>query len=427
MAGPDLTTSAGEVRLTPAAVRLAESWRDFRRLAWYWHALALALLIGFLAFAVRADLVSPRPTIDEVRYEEAFADFALGISPYEEPGYYYPPAFAFIGAFCTRELGVSGARMLFRGLNLLGAAMTCWIAAAWWRNRSPNFAAQLGSRFLVACLLMLGPPGVRLGFEAGNFSLTAAALIVGALHAAFSWPLAAGLILGLSLITKPLAAIAVPVVAGAALARKGERRIARRTIFVVGFIVVATVVTLPFHREMLALSVSPGTLNGTISLLRVSRLLHFEVHQPVLLILLSPLALFAGYRFANDRIALLSISLSLIMLTAPAIWPHTATVFFPLPVMAVSLARERYALRCAGESVGRSSAFELAQVAALATAVLFMNGGAFDSFPPVAQIVLLTAQLAAPLALGAYVLYYSTFARASARAGSRLRRETAAS
>ena len=42
------------------------------------------------------------------------------------------PGLAFAGARAVEALGVSGARLLLRGLNVVGAALTCWLAAAWW-------------------------------------------------------------------------------------------------------------------------------------------------------------------------------------------------------------------------------------------------------------------------------------------------------
>ncbi len=397
-------TRSGTGLPAPPTGLLTGCWRDFRRLDWKWHFLALATLIGVLAVHAAAVLRSDSPTIDEATYERAFAAVAEGRSPYQSPGYYYPAAFAYFGAFLVEGLGVNGARTLFRWLNLGGSALTCWLAAAWWWSTGRSVRTRFTERLLVALVLMLVAPGVGAGLATGNFSLTASSWINLALHTAGSWPILAGAILGASLITKPLAAIVLPVFAGAALSPRAGRMISPVTVVVASVLASGGFLLLPYFSEMLALEVMEGTLGGTISLLRVAHLFDFELHQVLLLVLLSPLAFLAGRRYATDRVALICSSLALVMVTSPAIWPYTATVFFPVPVMALSVARSRYEARYLGPVPARQAGLEVILVAALAIAVLFLNGGAFDRLPRGPQIVLLLAQLAAPVLLAGYVL-----------------------
>lgn len=388
----------------PTKGLLTDCWRDFRLLGWPWHLLALASLVGLLAVQTGPAIWSASTSIDEATYERAFAAVADGRSPYQTPGYYYPAAFAYLGAFFTRELGAEGARLLFRWLSLGGSALTCWLAAAWWWSARSSVRWRVTERLLVALVLLLAAPGVSAGLSTGNFSLTASSWINTGLHFAYSWPLLAGAILGASLLTKPLAAIAVPILAGAALAPRAGRKVAPATVVIAGAIAVGGWFLLPYFGEMLALEIHAGALGGTISLLRVAHLLDLEFRQVYLLALLAPLALLAGFRYATDRVALIAVSLALVMFSSPAIWPYTATVFFPVPVMALSVARSRYATRASGPAAAGGEKLELVLVAALAIAVLFLNGGAFDLLPRGAQLVLLLAQLAAPLLLAGYVL-----------------------
>lgn len=384
---------------------LIDCWRDFRALAWRWHALALALLVAVLAVSAAPILTSAAPTIDESTYERAFAAVAAGQSPYSIPGYFYPPAFAFAGARAVQALGTDGARQLLRCLNVAGAALTCWLAAAWWWSPSPSARARVLERLLVALVLMRVSPCVGAGLASGNFSLAASSWINLALHAAHAWPNVAGLLLGLSLITKPLAAIVVPVFAGAATAPRVGRKIASRTVVVAAAVGAGGLLLLPYFRELLEVRLHSGTFGGTISLLRIAWLLGLDLHQGLLLILMAPFAFVAGRLWATDRVALICVALALVMFSSPATWPYTATVFFPVPVMAVSVVRARLAVRGLSLPPMRGFPLDLVLVGALALAVLFLNGGAFDRLPVWVQITLLLAQLAAPLLLAGFVLH----------------------
>lgn len=385
---------------------LADCWADFRRLDWRWHLLAMSLLIGVLAVRVAPSLLSGVPQIDELCYERAFALAAVGESPYGADGYYYPPAFAFVGSLWTRYLGVITTRALYRVFSLVAAAATCWLAAAWWWSPSLRPRVWMTERIAVALGLMLATPGVHLGIEAGNFSLTAAGLINAALHAAEIWPVSAGALLGISLMTKPLAAILVPALLGTTRVTRGRSAV---TAIVAGTLGAGALLLVPFRGEMLALEMTEGTFAGTISLLRLLRLLHVDLGQVTLLALLSPLAFLAARRFGGDRSARICIALTLVLVTAPAIWLHTATLFFPVPVMALSLVRARFARQPGGWArAPRRARLELALVASVCVAVLFLNGGGFDRLDTRLQVILVLAPLAAPLLLCAYVLRSST-------------------
>ncbi len=390
---------------------LAACWTDFRRLGWRWHLLAMALLVGVLALRVAPTLLSGVPQIDELCYERAFALVAAGESPYGAVGYYYPPAFAFVGSAWTRYLGVNATRALYRAVSLVAAAATCWLAAAWWWSPSRRPRAWASERIAVALGLMLATPGVHLGLEAGNFSLTAAGLINAALHAAEAWPVAAGALLGISLMTKPLAAILVPALLGAARVTRGRSAV---TAVVAGALGAGALLLVPFRGEMLSLQMRAGTFDGTISLLRLFRLLHVDLGQLTLLALLSPVAFLVARRFGGDRSARICIALTLVLVTAPAIWLHTATLFFPVPVMALSLVRVAIARRPGGWArAPRRARLELALVAALCVAVLFLNGGGFERLDTRLQVVLVLAPLAAPMLLCVYVLRTSMMSPAA--------------
>lgn len=388
----------------PVPGLLIDCWRDFRGLAWHWHLLALSILVAALAGSAMPILFSAAPTIDEATYESAFAAVAAGRSPYGTPGYFYPPAFAFAGARAVEALGVSGARLLLRGLNVVGAALTCWLAAAWWWSPSSSVRARVTERLLVALVLMLVSPCVGAGLASGNFSLVVSSWINLALHAAHAWPVVSGVLLGASLITKPLAAIVLPIFAGAATARRDGRKIAPATVLVAAAICFAGLLLLPYFRQLLEVRLHSGTFGGTISLLRVAWLLGLDLHQGLLLILIAPFAFVAGRRWAADRVALIALALAMVMFTSPATWPYTATVFFPVPVMAVSVVRARLALRGGASQGARSPLLDQALVGALAVSVLFLNGGAFDRLPAGVQLTLLLAQVAAPVWLAGYVL-----------------------
>jgi hypothetical protein len=392
---------AATARARGAEGLLTDCWRDFRGLQWRWHLAALATLLCVLAADTDAILHAPAPTIDEAVYEAAFAAVLEGRSPYTAPGYFYPPAFASAGAWSVEALGSERTRLLLRWMNRAGAALTCWLASAWWWSSGRTVRSRVTERLLLALVLLLVAPGVGAGLLTGNVSLAASSWINLALHSAHAWPALSGTVLGASLLAKPLAVIAVPLLAGAALAPRANRKISPSSVIAACAVSSAGLLLLPHFSEMLTLKIPATTLAGTVSLVRVAGLLGFELPAGILMLLLAPLAFLAGRAYATDRVALICSALALVMFTSPAIWPYTATVFFPVPVMAISVARSRFAARTVAS---REGLLELLLVGALAIAVLFLNGGAFDRLAPAVQVALLLAQLAAPVLLAGYVL-----------------------
>ena len=85
-----------------------------------WRCLAVVAAVVFLtaAFYYRATLLSTDTEVDLGTYRDAFDRVEAGLSPYEDPAFLYPPAFAVVGAGLRDALGLRGFQLAFRGATL---------------------------------------------------------------------------------------------------------------------------------------------------------------------------------------------------------------------------------------------------------------------------------------------------------------------
>ena len=173
-----------------------------QRLAWWQHALGVTAIFAACALRFYPVVTSVDPLGDELAQEAAFLQQAAGRSPYLDGGYVYPPSLMRLGAL-LHQLPLRSPFLPLRCASLAGLAVLLWCATAW-LARGPW--PRLGLALLFAMLA----PGVRQGIEFGNLSFAVGGLIVLALLAWERAPVASGLLLGASLLIKPLALAALP-------------------------------------------------------------------------------------------------------------------------------------------------------------------------------------------------------------------------
>jgi hypothetical protein len=389
--------------------RAFDSWRTMPR---RWHAGALVALV-LLAVVRYADLlVYPEAWIDESIYQAGFTELRAGRSPYSHPGFYYPPAFAHGGAWLLERIGAGAERLLFRGLNLLGLVWIVWLAAAWVPAPRGDPARGFLVRLLVAALLVVTPVGVGFGFKVGNISFAIVALVLAALCLYPRQPVLSGLLLGVSVVLKPVAPVAIVLLFARAHGTHAARS-GRLAAVVAGS--TAVLLSLPFRGELgdlLAQHLSTLVQGRILSTYRVLQLLGLPFGRAVIFLILTAGLSGLMWRFGRSQSAVVAIIAGAVVATAPAIWSHSMTVFYPVLVMAAVLGYRHWsAVRTTlprGPQVPtpavRAATFELVLVALALVAVLYLQSGGFDHMAASTQLTMLLPLLLIPLLLAAYVL-----------------------
>ncbi len=375
------------------------SWIDF---GWQRHAAAVLLLAAIVALRYASQLFAAHGWVDERIYERAFARLAAGGSPYAEPGYYYLPALAYAGAALQRAIGLVPLRALLRAANVIGASVCLWVSAAWWWRARASRTRLLGERLLLAVALALAAPALQFGFEVGNLSLAISGLVVLSLQGLARRPRAAGLLLGASLLAKPMAAV-VPLILVAAT--RGRRAAATTVAVLAGGVGAIGLVAFPYLGEFLAQPLTPLSVARTVSLYRLLQLLALPVDRVVIFAVVAGLAWLVAWRRSPQGAALWALSGAAMVLSAPTIWTHTLLVFLPVAIMALTLASAPAGQRSGLDDrrAARRARWELALVAALVALVLGFQGGGFEDLAPAAQLAMLLPPLAAPILLALYV------------------------
>ncbi len=183
-------------------------------------------------------------------------------------------------------------------------------------------------------------PGVRQGIEFGNLSFAVGGLLVLALLAWERNPVASGLLLGASLLIKPLALAALP-----ALFFHRPQKGGHRHQLAVAVAVVAAALPLLADPELGAFlrhGSHTWVLERTVSLHRFLALADARGGASILtLLLLAGVAAVARAR-VTDREQLLAVALAGCVMVTPLVWNHTLVLTVPLQAMAIGLALARW-------------------------------------------------------------------------------------
>ena len=384
-----------------------------RRLAWWQHALAVGAIFVATLLRFYPAVTSVDPLGDELAQERAFLRQADGRSPYLDGGYVYPPSLMRLGAV-LRQLPLASPFLPLRCASLAGLAVVLWCAAAW-LARGPW--QRLGFALLYAMLA----PGVRQGIEFGNLSFAVGGLLVLALLAWERTPVASGLLLGASLLVKPLALGALP-----ALFFHRPQKGGHRHQLAVAVAVVAAALPLLADPELGAfLRHGPHTwvLERTVSLHRFLALADARGGASILtLLLLAGVAAVARARVA-DREQLLAVALAGCVMVTPVVWNHTLVLTLPLQAIAIHLALARWrAARETGRAPDRRwRRWEVTGIALAVAALTFAEGATgIDDRGVALQIFATLPPALAPAILAAYVLrFHAPQARPGTESGLR--------
>ena len=371
-----------------------------QRLAWWQHALGVAAIFAACALRFYPAVTSVDPLGDELAQETAFLQQAAGRSPYLDGGYVYPPSLMRLGAL-LRQLPLRSPFLPLRCASLAGLAVLLWCATAW-LARGPW--PRLGLALLFAMLA----PGVRQGIEFGNLSFAVGGLIVLALLAWERAPVASGLLLGASLLIKPLALAALP-----ALFFHRPKPGGHRHQLAVAVAVVAAALPLladPEFGAFLRHGSHTWVLERTVSLHRFLALADARGGASTLsLLLLAGVAAVARAR-VTDREQLLAVALAGCVMVTPLVWNHTLVLTVPLQAMALGLALARW--RAASEPERRWRRWEAAGIALAVAALTFAEGATgIDDRGLALQIFATLPPALAPALLAAYVLRFHAVAR----------------
>ena len=392
----------------PPATALSRAFDDWLRQPRARHALALSLL-GLLTLGNFWELLTAsRAHIDEVIYSRAFRAVQDGRSPYDVDGFYYPTAFAFLGAWLDAKVGAAGTRGGFRAANVLALIAALWMTTAWWgRSTGTSSSRAAGSeiatwieRLIIAALLILVSPGVAEGFHVGNLSFVASALAIAALTFAGRRPVVAGTSLALSLSLKPLAVAVLPLLV-LTPPRSGARQ-HRVAGLVAGAMTAVVWLGFPYSWQLLGQKIEQLGVVRTWSLYRLAGVLELGIHRLVIFAAVVTLALAVASRARGSREGWLIVAFTAAVGATPLLWFHTLILYFPALVMAASLARRRWPARKRRPGAWIEPVFVVLGIAT----VLYYNAGAIDLLPAALEALLLVIPIAAVVWLAAYVLRF---------------------
>ncbi len=367
-------------------------------LSWTRH-LGGVLALASLAFLRwRHDLLVPGPRVDEAYYLNAFEWLRQGDSPYRETAYFYPPAFAYLGAWLLSVLPPLGVVYLFRAANLLGLCWTLWLSLA-------VIPAKLPWRLAIGAGALWLSQGVALGMSSGNLSFAVMGAGLWALVHWSSRPVTAGVTLGLGVAVKPLFPAGILALAGHGARTWGGRH--RWAGGLAGLLAVGAIAGVPYLGEMLAQATSDEKSSRAFSLARM--LANFGLSMnPVwvaMAVALATLLFVQGRRLAPFQV--LMVGVSACVLATPLLWSHTLLMTLPIQVLALTLALLRW--RSAVEPVDRRyRLYEVAAVAALMGSILACDGidGVYGQ-PDFVQGLVIAFPTFAPSILTAYALRHA--------------------
>jgi hypothetical protein len=363
-----------------------------RRLAWWQDALAVAAIFVATALRFYPAVTSAVPLGDELAQEKAYLQEAAGKSPYLDGSYVYPPSLLRVGAV-LRQLPLVSPFLPLRCLALAGLAFLLWSATGWLGLRPSRCLA-------LALLYATLAPGVMQGVEFGNLSFAVGGMIVLALLA---WPRTAtgsGLLLGASLLIKPLAPAALVALFFHRPARGSRHRLA--------VVVAAVAAALPLLADpeigaFLRHGSHAWVVGRSVSVHRFLALAGIPGAASVLTVLLLGAVAYVAWRWVTTVPQLLAVALAACVTVTPVVWNHTLVLTLPLQAMAVAIAAGRY--RAAPPGARRERGWEAAGIALAVLSLTFAEGATgIDDRSVALQLFAVLPPALAPALLAAYVL-----------------------
>lgn len=364
-----------------------------KRLAWWQHTLAVGAIALAAAIRFHAAVGSAEPLGDELAQEGAFRQQAAGQSPYRAGGYVYPPSLLRFGG-ALRHLPLPSPFLPLRCLTLFGLGILLWTASAWLaRGPWPRLSFSVAYAALA--------PGVRQGVEFGNLSFAVGGMVVLALLVWRRQPVGSGLLLGASLLVKPLAPAALVAVFFHRPPEKGERH--RLAVAVAVFAAALPLLTDSELGAFLRHASDSWVVERTVSLHRFLALVELPGAASALTLLLLVAVGVVAHRCVHGSERLLAVALAGCVMTTPVVWNHTLVLTLPLQTMAIAIAVDRY--RAAADADRRWRGWEAAGIGLAVLALTFAEGATgIDDRGVALQIFATLPPALSPAILAGYVL-----------------------
>ena len=381
-----------------------QKWRqfDFRS-----HLLAV-LAIGSMAVLRWWKYVFlPSTLTDEMIYLGAFQRVIEGQSPFSEIGYLYPSATALVGAWALGWWEQGPILAALRIANILGLAVSVWIALAWLRG-------SWRLRVMVGGLLVVLAPSVGYGISSGNLSFAVSGMILYGLMCWRRRPGLCGVLLGLSVAIKPLAPVAILVLLvhrsqrnQRGLSNNGGARAHIWAATTAGAIACGLILGLPHLEDLLTVDLAVRA-SRSISIFRLIHLLGWQISPFLLTAIVAGIAATLARRQPLDRLHLMILSTTATLAATALVRPHTLLLSLPLQVAALTIglarfSRNRPRSRLEGNST-RLPFYELIFVCLAIGAIQFAEGAtAIDDQPAWIQWIGASLPAFAPILLLGYV------------------------
>jgi hypothetical protein len=284
---------------------------------------------------------------DEQPYACAFQAMGAGLDPYLCDRFLYPPPMAALGGWLLRIVPLPMLFSLLRTANAVGLG---WLAA----TSAAHIARPGLGRWAAAAILVLLAPGSEEALQVGNVSPLVVALMWSALGRWPRQPALAGAMLGASIIIKPIALAALPLLA---LAPWPERRAASRACSAYAGAVVlgAHLPWLPLLPSMLAHAPRHEGAICNVSSQRVAHLLGLPSPPQTMVLLAATIAVGALLWRARPSAARASNAIVVAcLLSLPVVWNHTYVAAWPIASAAVGDAWRAFARARPGPDRSRS-------------------------------------------------------------------------
>jgi len=382
---------------------LEQAWAKFFQLSLARHLAGVVLVSILLAIRFWGPLASEVPVEDERVYAAAFERVAQGSSPYGELQFYYLPPFASFGAWLEQMVGLPNTLIVLRGANLFALAALLWISAA-------SFHLSFSARVVLAALFGALAPAVHLAMAWGNLSPLAIFLFLATFVLWRSRAILGGTSFALALLVKPVAPIAIVLLA---LHRRAEGAIGPWPQVLCGAVAFglfsAAMLPSPYLREFAGLSGGVPAAGRSASLHHLLHCFGIELSAIVLLLCVAACSLALLRRRTRSAAELYGFAAVAGLFATPLVWSHTLLLVLPLEGAALAFAWLRY----------RTSR-QISELVAVMTAILAIqlsNGlGGIEGWPLPVQGLFVALPCFAPLFL---FLYLSSCLRAGRREPSR--------
>jgi hypothetical protein len=390
--------------------RSLQIWKDFGAAR---HLLAIGIIGAVAILRWWHHIFLQSPLTDEMVYLSAFQSVLGGESPFTEVAYLYPSATAFAGAWALRHFDQSFILVTLRGVNVLGLAATVWLSLAWLRG-------SWRRRLVVGSLFVALAPAVGYGISSGNLSLAISGMVLYGLMYWRRWPVLCGLVLGLSVVIKPMAPVAILVL----LLHRSER--AGRSHLWAAAVACAVsgslILGLPHLEEMLNVNLAIRA-SRSISIFRLIHLAGWNISPFFLTAIVGVVACFLARRHTMDQLDLLILSITATLAATALVRPHTLLLSLPVQAAALDIGLSRFKegriKKNLGTTSNRRANYEVIFLILTIAAIQFAEGAtAIDDQAVWFQWVGTLLPALAPIVLAGYVLKMRSALSGSITAGS---------